>query len=107
MQEPHHRKTDNLKKQKARPNSKCHKKPQPKMRMTESSQQRKREFWKWHMTSLNEKEKTVEDSLRNGYSNNLNKQRKKDIEEPEKDLTQKVQEMIPEKEKERTGQEST
>ena len=59
------------------------------------------------MTYRNEKEKTVEDSLRSGYSKNLNKRKEKDIEELEKDLTQKVQEMIPEKEKERTGQGST
>ena len=57
------------------------------------------------MTSVKEKEKTVEDSLKNRYDKNLNKRRKKEIEEPEKDLTQKVQEMIPEKE--RKGQEST
>ena len=57
------------------------------------------------MTYRNEKEKKVEDSLKSEYSENLNKQRMKDIEVPKKDLTQKVQEMIPEKE--RKGQGST
>ena len=51
------------------------------------------------MTYQNEKEKTVEDSLKSGYSKNLNKQRTKDIEEPKNDLIQKVQKMIPEKER--------
>ena len=57
------------------------------------------------MTYQNEIEKKVEDSLRSGYSKKLNKQRTKDTEEQKNDLIQKVQKMIPEKE--RKGQEST
>ena len=50
------------------------------------------------MTYLNEKEKTVEDLLKNGYNKRLNKQRTKDTEGQKNDQSQKrVQKKIPEK----------
>ena len=59
------------------------------------------------MTSVKENEKTVEDSLRSRYNKNLNKRRKKEIEEPDRDLIRKAQEMTQEKEKKKKDQGST
>ncbi len=55
------------------------------------------------MIYRNEKEKTVEDSLRSDNNKKLNKQRTKDTEEQKNDLIQRLQKKIPEEERKGQG----
>ena len=59
------------------------------------------------MTSVKEKEKTVEESLKNRSNKNSNQHRKKEIEEQERDLIKKVHKMIQGREKTARDQGST